>query len=227
MTNNINSFIEKYKNQINNNEWNNIYYAFMNPYLSQKEVGMFTYMMLECNINPLLHMDSVPLNYLYGYEGNKHLKIDIPDNIECISIFAFKNAHHLEYVNIPKSVNVIEGNSLPKDNIPIYIPYNSLMEFQEKVRLLGIDIYSGEYLFISSLTGNVLTKNNYDFTSVYNPHFYNNNGCKTLREEIEEAVKEWELKSSFDDSIMSRWQLHPNEIKTFTNNNCWFNIDEK
>ena len=227
MTNNINSFIEKYKNQINNNEWNNIYYAFMHHYLSQKEVGMFTYMMLECDINPLLHMDSVPSNYLYGYEGNKHLKIDIPDSIECISTFAFKNAYHLEYVKIPKSVNVIEEDSLPKDNIPIIIPYNSLIDFQEKVKLLSINIYSGGYLFISSLTGKVLTKNNYDFTSVYNPHFYNNNKYKTLREEIEEAVKEWELKSSFDNSVINRWQLHPNEIKVFTNNNCWFNIDEE
>lgn len=221
MTNNIYSFIERYKDHINDNEWTEIYYVLAHANLSREEVGIFTSMMLECDINPLLYMYSVPYNYLNSYKGSKFLKIDIPDNIETISANAFKDSYHLEYINIPKSVKNIEVDSLPKNNIPIYIPYNSLIEFQENVNLLNIDIYSNDYLFISSSTGDILTTTDikYNNGSIYNPNFYSLNDCsKTLREEIEEYPREWELKNSFDNSIFNRWKLY--EIATLTDNKC-------
>ena len=216
MTYKIQEFIEKYINQIEDNNWYNLYHAYIPYELSSKETGMFTYSMISCDINPLEYMDIVPPNYLYGYAGNTPLNIDIPNNIKQIGNKAFYDAENINYILIPESVKHISVDALPiNKNVRIIIPYKSLSEFKEKV-VLDIDIYSNDYNIVSSSTNEVLSSF-IDHTHVqweWEPTKSTHNALKSYVDGMFENIKkEYEnniLKEKYEKEILSKWGSYNN-----------------
>lgn len=211
----IQEFIEKYINQIEDNNWYNLYHNYIPYELSSNETGMFTYSMISCDINPLEYMDIVPSNYLYGYAGSTSLNIDIPNNIKQIRDKAFYDAENINYISIPESVKYIGVDALPiNKNVKIIIPYKSLLEFKEKVNL-KINIYSNSYNIISSSTTEVLSS----FIDIdvhqwkkWGPVKSTNTILKSYVDEMFENIKkEYEnniLKEKYEKEMLSKWNVN-------------------
>ena len=76
----IKKFIEDNKELIKNNKWEEIYKE-ANSYLVIYEIGAFTTILLNADINPLDYMDYVPKSFL-AYQDISSFKI--PDHMRSI-----------------------------------------------------------------------------------------------------------------------------------------------
>lgn len=86
MLNSPQDFIEKYINDIDNNNWKKVY-DMANTELDMVSVGYLTEMFLDSGINPLLWMEDIPNNFLNSTMKVK--SIHIPDRIYWIGKRAF------------------------------------------------------------------------------------------------------------------------------------------
>lgn len=125
MINSPQDFIEKYINDIDDNNWKKIY-DMANIELDEVSVGYLTEMFLDSGINPLLWMEDIPNNFL-----NSTMKIKsilIPDNIYWIGKRAFCNSR-LEDLDLSNTlVQSIEPEAFQGcDNFEKIIFSNKLM----------------------------------------------------------------------------------------------------
>lgn len=98
----IKQFIEDNKNLIELDKWEEIYKE-ANSSLNLNEIGAFTYILIDADINPLEYIDYVPMCFLYSQDIPS---FKIPDHIKNIDKFAFFNTS-ITSIAIPDSVTSI------------------------------------------------------------------------------------------------------------------------
>ena len=110
---NLNIIIKTLSKEINDNDWEEVYRFFgkdsllrFNKYAAY--TGIFTEMMEDVGINPLLYMKAVPQYYA---RGNQIESIYIPDNIISIYTRAFENCTELKEVSLPRGLRNISSNA--------------------------------------------------------------------------------------------------------------------
>lgn len=99
----VKTFIEKNKNLIEEDKWEEIYKK-AGPALGPVSKREFTETLLKADINPLDYMNDIPENYLYK-SSIKEFKI--PAHIKNIGYFAFYECSSLTSVTVPDSVKSI------------------------------------------------------------------------------------------------------------------------
>ena len=103
------------KQQINDNtenSWTIFYDAAFTPSisgLSSLDISGMNKHLLDAHINPLKILKYIPERFYYGRDDLT--EIIIPDYIEGISIYAFKDCNNLKDIYIPKSVKYIEAGA--------------------------------------------------------------------------------------------------------------------
>lgn len=103
MNKNIKTFIEKNKNLIEEDDWEEIYGKICEP-SDALQVGELTRTLLNANINPLDYLDYIPDYFLY----NSSIKgFKIPDSVTIIGDYAFAFCSSLTSITIGKGVYVI------------------------------------------------------------------------------------------------------------------------
>ena len=153
------NFIEKNKEILNNNDFNNLYALTM---VEDIDVGELTELLLSVGINPLFYTDRVPPYYLTSTDIEE---FKIPDNgkINAIGDHAFQYCQMLKKIDIPKSV--------------LYIGYQAFdgCASLKEVDLSGItEIYSSAFRDCASLE-NIIFGNKIKI--IKNGAFY---GCNRL-----------------------------------------------
>lgn len=140
---NVDKFIEKYIEQIDNNDWRNIYNKAVDELDSY--TGELTLTLLEARINPLDHLDYIPQMYLHSsdikaFDIPSHIKtIDsaafaqsdlegkfiIPNSVETINYRAFRSCINLEEIHFLDNVAQIESEAfIDCTNLKrIYLPH--------------------------------------------------------------------------------------------------------
>ena len=110
---NLSVIIKNLSKEINDNNWEEVYRFFgkgsllrFNKYAAY--TGIFTEMMENVGINPLLYMKAIPQYYA---RGNQIEAIYIPDNIISIYTRAFENCTELKEVSLPKGLRNISSNA--------------------------------------------------------------------------------------------------------------------
>ena len=135
---NIENFIKENTNNINNNSWDQIYKNLLSDCVysdsSFTNIGKFTEMVLECGINPLLYMNSIPKFFLNG--STKIYNFEIPDNIIEINENAFSNSN-VTCINIPSSIKQINDSAFVASNSIKEINIQDADSFNE-ISFLGI-----------------------------------------------------------------------------------------
>lgn len=135
---NIENFIKENTNNINNNNWDQIYKNLLSDCInsdsSLTNIGKFTEMVLECGINPLLYMNSIPKFFLN--ESTKIYNFEIPDNIIEINENAFSNSN-VTCINIPSSIKQINDSAFVASNSIKEINIQDADSFNE-ISFLGI-----------------------------------------------------------------------------------------
>lgn len=137
---------------INNNDFDYVYDKLYNSTtLSVMEI--FTNILKEINIDPLLYMNKIPAGY---FKENKDLRIyKISDNIKTIGEYAFAMCSNLSELYVPKTVNNIEANAffMCKSLTHIYyegtkMALNYSIKIPKWVNLFGNVDYTPEILEI-------------------------------------------------------------------------------
>lgn len=98
----VDEFIEKHIEQIDKNDWRNIYYKALEEL--DGYVGELTLTLLEARINPLDHLDYIPSMYLHSSDIKD---FDIPNHIKTIESAAFAESSIEGKFIIPNSVETI------------------------------------------------------------------------------------------------------------------------
>lgn len=109
----LNTIIKLLSKDIDNNNWEEIYKFFEKDSLFNRNkytafTGIFTEMMEDVDINPLLYMKMIPSYYA---RGNQIESIYIPDNIISIYTRAFENCTELKEVSLPRGLRNISSNA--------------------------------------------------------------------------------------------------------------------
>ena len=78
----LRTFIKTYRPQINDKDFKFCYKAAADS-LEKEDLGKFTKLLYDCQIDPLLYLEEIPTNFLYG--RTDILKIEIPENINLCS----------------------------------------------------------------------------------------------------------------------------------------------
>lgn len=107
MNRHLPDLIEKNKELINQNKFEEVYQLVIN-YLDGDLTKDFTELLLSCDINPLQYMNSVPSGYLM--KSKVPTEIKLPDNIEYIGSAAFYNCPNLTKVEMGNNVVTIAHN---------------------------------------------------------------------------------------------------------------------
>lgn len=68
--------------------------------IAAADIGTFTTLMYEIDVDPLIYLDEVPKYFLCGQSSTHNIKI--PDNIKYISKYAFYKCSGLTDVTIPE-----------------------------------------------------------------------------------------------------------------------------
>ena len=105
----VQNFIEKYINKIDNNDWDWIYSEGLDeletetgdPYVR----GYFSKTLEESGINILDQLDYVPNSYMIGASITHYV---IPSHIKTIRYYAFIDCDYLKSIILPKSITHIE-----------------------------------------------------------------------------------------------------------------------
>lgn len=101
----LRNFIKTVRLQINDKNFE-FCYRVASYSLEKEDLGKFTKLLYDCQIDPLLYLEEIPRNFLYG--RTDIFKIKIPENIKAISYDAFCGCSNLKEVIIPTSVTLIE-----------------------------------------------------------------------------------------------------------------------
>lgn len=139
----VDEFIEKYIEQIDKNDWTNIYYKAVEEL--DNNVGQLTLTLLEARIDPLNHLSYIPSMYLHSsdikdfYIPNHIKNIDsaafaessiegkfvIPSGVESINYRAFRSCINLEEVHfLDTTVQIGSEAFLGCTNLKrIYLPH--------------------------------------------------------------------------------------------------------
>lgn len=100
----LRDFIEKYRDEINNKNFEEVYNKIEQYVHIYTMIGKLTDLFYKCGIDPLKYMTYVPKYYAFG---SSIKTIDIPNNIKSIDRGAFSNCISLTSVNIPDNVTSI------------------------------------------------------------------------------------------------------------------------
>ena len=105
---NLAEFIKTHVDEINNNEFTEVYEDLLKQLASNYEgiqyVGKFTDILIDAGITPLIYMNTVPRGYM---TDSSQTHVEIPDNITKIDAFAFVYAKNLTEIEIPDNVTDI------------------------------------------------------------------------------------------------------------------------
>lgn len=108
----VEEFIEKNIKLINENKWDIIYATIFRD-LQKHQIGRFSRMMLECDINPLKYLNYVPSYFFWAIDpayckgAPRNLKhIYIPDNITLLESKCFANANYIEILSLPENLSI-------------------------------------------------------------------------------------------------------------------------
>ena len=109
----IEKFFSTQVNNINNNNWEKFYndlHQFDDEQykLSNYLTPIITEILYKVGINPLLHMKSVPKNFL---NGSNITSFTIPDNIETIDKYAFYYCDYLTSIKLSNNLGSIEESA--------------------------------------------------------------------------------------------------------------------
>lgn len=108
----ISQILKKFRKEIDNNEFEKIYASMYSTGFVRNSytpyVGIFTEMLTDVGINPLLYMKMIPSYYA---RGNQIESIYIPNNIMSIYTRAFENCTELKEVSLPKGLRNISSNA--------------------------------------------------------------------------------------------------------------------
>lgn len=106
----ISELIERYIDDIDQNNWEYIYDQLVNnKFHTAEQICLFTLHILNAGINPLLHMDYVPSGFLYNARHLGRLEnmcLHIPDHIKEIKDCAFYNSGIID-LTLPQSLEKI------------------------------------------------------------------------------------------------------------------------
>lgn len=122
MKDNIKTFLQWGKDYINKNDkdsWVIFYETAFTPSisgLSSFDIAEMNKMLLQSGINPIEKLKYIPERFYYGRDDLTEIKI--PNYVEGISIYAFKDCENLKKIYIPKSVKFIDGGAF--DGGPTY-----------------------------------------------------------------------------------------------------------
>ena len=136
---NLSIIIKILSKEINDNNWEEVYKFFeknsplrFNKYVAY--TGIFTEMMEDVGINPLLYMKSIPQYYA---RGNQIKSIYIPDNIISIQSRAFENCTELKEVSLPKGLRNISSNAFFGCESLNRLTFRGTKEETETISFLG------------------------------------------------------------------------------------------
>ena len=109
----IKKFLSTQVNNINNNNWEEFYNDLHQFDDEQYELHNYltpiiTEILYKIDINPLLHMKSVPKNFL---NGSNITSFTIPDNIETIDKYAFYYCDYLTSIKLSNNLGSIEESA--------------------------------------------------------------------------------------------------------------------
>ena len=99
------------ENNINNNKFDTLYNIFLQIDEEEQDnteyyfTPEFTKIFLSAGINPLVHMNKVPEDFL---RDSDITSFTIPDNIEIIEAYAFAYCENLRNIKLPKNLRRIE-----------------------------------------------------------------------------------------------------------------------
>ena len=97
----IKEIIEAYIEDIDNNEFKDLYNT-LNEYITHEQlVPLLTEALLTCGINPLDHLEYVPEYYMYDTDKLKTLSLR--EGIKSIGVGAFGEISSLNFVRLPAS----------------------------------------------------------------------------------------------------------------------------
>ena len=116
----ISELIERYIDDIDQNNWEYVYEQLVNnKFYTAEEICLFTLHTVDAGINPLLHMSYVPSGFLYNaqYLGRlEKMCLYIPDHIKEIKDCAFYNSGIID-LTLPQSLEKVGYKGIfSKDN---------------------------------------------------------------------------------------------------------------
>lgn len=145
LDNDVQNFLEKYIDKIDNNDWDWIYSQGLNqletetgnPYIR----GYFSKTLEESGINILDQLDYIPNSYMIGASITHYV---IPNHIKTIRYYAFIDCAYLKSITLPKSIahiqeDVFNGCSALEDIIyeGNILDWNNI-KFTDSRRPLGL-----------------------------------------------------------------------------------------
>ena len=104
--NELSEFIKTHINDINSNDFTEVYRDANNQLKDSSSVGKLTELFLDAGIKPLEYMEEVPAHYL---AHSAITSVEIPNNITSIGDYAFRDCNGLTSIDIPNSVTEIGG----------------------------------------------------------------------------------------------------------------------
>lgn len=136
---NLSVIIKTLSKEINDNNWEEVYRFFgkgsplrFNKYAAY--TGIFTEMMRDVGINPLLYMKAIPQYYA---RGNQIESIYIPDNIISIQSRAFENCTELKEVSLPKGLRNISFSAFFECESLTRLTFRGTKEETANISFLG------------------------------------------------------------------------------------------
>ena len=135
----VEEFIKQNIRLINENKWDSIYTPIFGS-LQKHQIGRFSRMMLECDINPLKYLKYVPSYFFWAVDPAyckgvpRNLKhVYIPDNITLLESKCFANANYIEILSLPENLSI---NPFDKN----------IFEYTYNIRKIEIRISSPNYI---------------------------------------------------------------------------------
>ena len=86
----LNNILDKTEDWIDANDFGKVYRFIYGVLHDPEEIGAFSEFLLNAGVNPLEHMDNVPIAFLYGTQDID--SVEIPANIKRINRSAFQNS---------------------------------------------------------------------------------------------------------------------------------------
>ena len=124
----IKDFINNNEQLIDNNDWSTVYENAAIDIVNNYEIGEFTTVILDADIDPLEYLDRIPTAYLcstftrdfkipsnikyigaYALANTDIKEITIPSNVEHINNYAFSECDYLEVVNIQSGLRTLRS----------------------------------------------------------------------------------------------------------------------
>lgn len=109
MTPLVKKFIENHLDQIDANEFEDLYFQLERDVLTSLiDCGIFTTVLLEAGINPIEYCTHIPDGMFYNHTFTSFI---IPKHIKGIDPYAFGKCFSLEEIEIPRNIEIIFDNA--------------------------------------------------------------------------------------------------------------------